>query len=182
MRDGIRFFESGLQLIQGNGDLKTALGELVQLAAQDGNSTSASFYVADWPHRVLRPLITYGLPPEYVVACGDVRIGDQCCGRAVHGRKPWVVSDMLSDPLFASAKSAAEVSPIRAAFSVPVIDEGGQCLGSLASHYSEVHIPTPAEIRGNETWASLIAHAISRYKAAGASEAASAGGNERRNP
>jgi len=151
MREDVRFFESGLQLLKGSGDLKTALGELVKLAAQDGHSTSASFYIADWPLYVLKPLTTYGLPPEYVEACGSVRIGDQCCGRAVESRKPWIVSDMLTDPLFASARAAAEVSPIRAAFSVPVIDENRECLGSLACHYSEVHTASPAEIRGNET-------------------------------
>jgi GAF domain-containing protein len=73
---------------------------------------------------------------------------------------------MRTDPLFASAKEAAEVSPIRAAFSVPVIDENGECLGSLACHYSEVHTANSAEIRANETWAGLIAHAISQHKAA----------------
>ncbi len=98
MRDGIRFFETGLQLVKGNGDLKTALGQFIQLAAEGANCNSSSFYIADWRDRVLRPLVTYGLPPAYVEACGDVRIGDQCCGRAVEHRKPWIVSDMLSDP------------------------------------------------------------------------------------
>jgi GAF domain-containing protein len=165
MHEGIRFFESGLQLVKGNGDLKTALGELIQLAAQDANCNSASFYIADWKVNRLKPVITYGLPASYVEACGEVTIGDQCCGRAVQHRKPWMVQDMLSDPLFASAKSAALVSPIRAAFSVPVMDEAGACLGSLACHYRDVHVATPSEIKGNETWARLIAHAISQHQA-----------------
>jgi hypothetical protein len=62
MREEIRFFENGLQLLKGSGDLRTALGELVKLAAHDGHSRSASFYIADWPLRVLKPLATYGLP------------------------------------------------------------------------------------------------------------------------
>ena len=166
MRNDLRFFESGLQLINGNGDLKTALGQLVQLAAESGNCTSSSFYIADWSDNLLKPLVTYGLPSTYVEACGDICIGDQCCGRAVKHRKPWIVSDMLSDPLFASAKAAALVSPIRAAFSVPVIDDRSECLGSLACHYDKAHTATREEIKRNETWAGLIAHAISQYKAA----------------
>ena len=165
MRD-VRFFESGLQLIKGNGDLKVALGELVQLAAESGNCTSSSFYIADWNENVLKPLATFGLPPAYIEACGDVSIGDQCCGRAVQHGKPWIVSDMLTDPLFASAKAAALLSPIRAAFSVPVIDDNHEILGSLACHYDRAHTATREEIERNQTWAGLIAHAISQYKAA----------------
>ena len=36
MRDDIQFFERGLHLIKGNGDLKAAIGHLVQLAAESG--------------------------------------------------------------------------------------------------------------------------------------------------
>jgi len=35
---------------------------------------------------------------------------------------------MLSDPLFESPREAAVKSPIRAGFSVPVIDQNGNCL------------------------------------------------------
>ncbi len=162
----VRFFESGLRLIKGDGDLKTALGHLVQLAADSGNCTSASFYIVDWNEETLKPLVTYGLPPTYVEACGKIRIGDQCCGRAVEQKKPWIVSDMLTDPLFASAKAAALVSPIRAAFSVPVIDDDGNVLGSLACHYDRPHAATSEEIKRNQTWAEMMAHTMSQYKAA----------------
>jgi signal transduction protein with GAF and PtsI domain len=160
----IRFFDTALQLIQGEGDLKSALAPLVQLAAEAANSNSASFYIVDGKKNVLKPLITYGLPPEYVEACGDVRIGDQCCGRAVQHRTPWIVSDMLKDPLFASARTAATLSPIRSGFSVPVIDQNQECIGSLACHFREPHTPTTEEIERNQTWATLIAHIISEYK------------------
>src|ERR1039458_5199192 len=77
----IKFFESGLALIEGEGDLRGALTQLIQLAAEGANSNSASFYVIDAQEKVLKPLVTYGLPAAYVEACGNVRVGDQCCGR-----------------------------------------------------------------------------------------------------
>jgi GAF domain-containing protein len=104
-----------------------------------------------------------GCLAAYVEACGNVIIGDQCCGRAVQGQKPWIVEDMLNDPLFAAARSAALVSPIRAAFSVPVFDWKKHCIGSLACHFSEVHNPTNDEIQRSETWAEMIAHVISQF-------------------
>lgn len=162
----VRFFEDSWPLIaheDGQGDLRRALSELVQLAAQSANSRFGSFYVVDPTENVLKPLVTYGLPQAFVQACGNVRIGDQCCGRAVEQRKPWSVSDMLSDPLFASAREAAVKSPIRSGFSVPVIDESGKCLGSLGSHFEDVHVASPDEILRNQTWAHMIAHTISVY-------------------
>lgn len=160
----LKFYEGGLRLIKGNGDLKTAVGELVQLAARAGNCKAASFFVVDWHDQVLKPLVTFGLPSEYVEECGNVRIGDQCCGRAVQHRKPWVVSDMLTDPLFVSARDAALRSPIRAAFSVPVLSEDGECFGSLACHYGEPYFSSGEEVERNTTWAKMIAHIISQYK------------------
>ena len=162
---GLKFFDHSMfHLANHNGDVRTAIGELVRLAAEGANSRSASLYIVDPAEPVLKPLVTFGLPQEYVQACGDVRIGDQCCGRAVQHRKPWVVSDMLADPLFESARRAAELSPIRAGFSVPVIDHDGACLGSLACHYDRPHTATNAEIERNEIWATMIAHTICKFK------------------
>jgi GAF domain-containing protein len=146
--------------------LETALGQLVQLAAESGNCKSSSLYIADWSENVLKPLVTYGLPLAYLEACGEIRIGDHCCGRALKHRRPWIVFDMLTDPLFEVARAAAVVSPIRAAFSVPVIDDKHECLGSLACHYDRIHTASREEIDRNGTWAGLIAHAMSQYKAA----------------
>lgn len=70
--------------------------------------------------------------------------------------KPWIVTDMLSDPLFAERRQGAQASSIRAAFSVPVID-GDKPLGSLACHYLTPHSPTPLDIERNEVFARLIA-------------------------
>jgi hypothetical protein len=72
-------------------------------------------------------------------------------------QKPWVVSDMLTDPLFASARDAALRSPVRSAFSVPVVNEAGECLGSLACHYGEPHSTSPEEIKRNAMWPGMIA-------------------------
>src|ERR1022692_2289775 len=74
----IKFFESGLALIEGEGDLRGALTQLIQLAAEGANSNSASFYVIDAQEKVLKPLVTYGLPAAYVEACGNVRVGEEC--------------------------------------------------------------------------------------------------------
>ena len=130
--NGLHTLEEGVSCLSSASDLHTALTSLVRLAAEGAKAPSASFYRLDESGQVLRPFILHGLPEAYVRGCGGVLVGTQCCGRAVEHRRVWIVSDMLTDPLFAEGRKAAENSPIRSAFSIPVIDAAGRCLGSLA--------------------------------------------------
>ena len=105
---------------------------------------------------MLRPYIIYNLPADYISGIGSVRVGSQCCGRAVEARKPWIVTDMLEDPLFAEGRDGAVNSFIRAAFSVPVL-EGDVAIASLACHFVAPHTPTALDIERNQHFARLIA-------------------------
>lgn len=127
---------------------------MVRLACELASAQGGTLFVVDG--HVLRPRVVYNLPKEYIAGIGEVRIGSQCCGRAVEHMKPWIVSDMLTDPLFADGREGALASPIRAAFSVPVMD-GAKAIASLACHYAEPHIPTKLDIERNEVFAKLIA-------------------------
>jgi hypothetical protein len=82
MDSGLKFFETDLQLVQGQGDLKTALGNMLPIVAQLANSAGASPFVTDEAQQVLNPLVTFGLPEPYVILCGKIPIGERCCGRA----------------------------------------------------------------------------------------------------
>lgn len=126
------------------------LGVACEMAGADG----ATLYVVDGP--LLRPYLIYRLPIEYIQGIGAVVIGTQCCGRAVEQKRPWIVSDMLSDPLFADGRAGALASPIRAAFSVPVMD-GDTAIASLACHFTRPHSPTDLDIERNEVFANLFA-------------------------
>jgi GAF domain-containing protein len=133
---------------------------LVRLAAQGIGSSSASFYTVQ--NDALYPWYVYGLPPEYVAACGPVPIGEQCCGRAVAFKKPWIVADMLTDPDWTHLREDIEQTEIRAAFSVPVMLDG-ECIGSLACHFKKPYQPNQDAIERNQTFATLIAFAFKRF-------------------
>ncbi|HVG89847.1 MAG TPA: GAF domain-containing protein [Alphaproteobacteria bacterium] len=113
--------QQGLQQIQSGTTVNSTLNELVQLAVSAARSEAGSLALLDEERQVLKIAVTVGLPEEYVKGCGDIALGDQCCGRAALHRKPWIVTDMLNDPLFATAREASASTGIRAAFSVPVI-------------------------------------------------------------
>ena len=130
------------------------LSRVLGVACEMANAHGATLFVVDGP--LLRPYLIYNLPSEYIRGIGEVRIGQQCCGRAVEHRTPWIVSDMLTDPLFADGRAGAEASPIRAAFSVPVMDND-KPIASLACHFTEPHEPTKLDIERNEVFAKLFA-------------------------
>jgi hypothetical protein len=66
---------------------------------------------------------------------------------------------MLSDPLFAEGREGALASPIRAAFSVPVMD-GQTAIASLACHFTQSHSPSDVDIDRNQAFARLFAIAL----------------------
>lgn len=127
---------------------------MVRLAAQIADAQGASLFLSDG--RLLRPYVIYNLPVAYIAGIGSVRVGTQCCGRAVESKKPWVVADMLQDPLFAEDREGAAKSPIRAAFSVPVL-QSGEAIAALACHFTAPHSPSALDIERNEHFARLIA-------------------------
>lgn len=130
------------------------LARMLGVACEMASAQGATLFIVDGP--VLRPYLVYNLPSEYILGCGDVKIGTQCCGRAVEHRKPWVVTDMLTDPLFADGLAGALASPIRAALSVPVMD-GDTPIASLAVHFTHPHTPSKLDIERNEVFAKLFA-------------------------
>jgi len=154
--------QQGLQHIQAGTAVSSTLHELVQLAVSAAKAEGGSLSLMDEERQVLKIKVTVGLPEEYVKGCGDIALGDQCCGRAALHRKPWIVTDMLTDPLFATAREASAMTGIRAAFSVPVIQANGTVLGSLACHYRRPYTPTAYEVERNHLFATLIAFALVR--------------------
>lgn len=160
MPQKVILFPEGRQILGGPEGMHRAMGEFVRLAMEAAKADAGSLYVLDATKHALIPYVTVNLPEIYVVQCGPVAMGDQCCGRAAFQKKQWIVSDMLTDPLFKNARAAAEGSRVRAAFSTPIIESAGHCIGSLACHFFEPHTPSAADLTRNKLWAGLIAHSV----------------------
>lgn len=129
------------------------LGKMLGVACEMAGADGATLFIVDG--EVLRPYLVYRISAEYIEAIGPVRLGTQCCGRAVEHKHPWIVVDMLSDRLFAEGRAGALVSPVRAAFSVPVIDRG-KVIASLACHFNRAHTPSAADLERNQAFANLF--------------------------
>ena len=129
------------------------LGRMLGVACDMANAEGATLFIVDGS--VLKPYIVYNLPSTYIQGIGTVRVGEQCCGRAVKHKKPWVVRDMLTDPLFEEGRAGALASAIRAGFSVPVMD-GNAAVAAIGCHFTEPHTPTDVDIERNQAIANLF--------------------------
>lgn len=105
------------------------------------------------------------LPAEYIAAIDGQAIGPKAgsCGTAMYRREPVYVEDITFDPLWDDYRSFALASGLKACWSTPIFDKGGEVLGTFAVYYSEPGLPDMPGFRLVDTAASIAAIAISRH-------------------
>jgi PAS domain S-box-containing protein len=89
------------------------------------------------------------MPRDYMAALNGLPIGPSAgsCGTAMHRKQTVVVSDILSDPLWAPYKDVAAHYGLRACWSMPILLDEDIVLGSFAMYYKEVRSPTEDDRR-----------------------------------
>ncbi|MBD2260407.1 PAS domain S-box protein [Pseudanabaena sp. FACHB-2040] len=121
------------------------------------------------------------LPEAYKQVADGLEVGPCAgsCGTAVYRKAPVIVSDTLTDPLWAAKRELARLHHLRSCWAVPILGAHGQILGTLAFYYSKPHSPTQEDWQLLETAAHLAGIAIERkrteeelYRAKEAAEAA----------
>ena len=98
------------------------------------------------------------LPEAYNQAVATIPIGPTIgsCGSAAYFKKPSVVSDIATDPLWKDYASLAAAYGLKACWSYPIISATGEVLGTFAAYYRELRSPQPTDLTIVE-WASHIA-------------------------
>jgi GAF domain-containing protein len=156
------FIANGKRHIVASQDVNKTVRDLVRVAAEAVGSNMGALLLLEQDRKVLKPAVIANLPEEYIKGCGEVRLGEQCCGRAVLHGVPWHVEDIWSSHFFPpEGRESAQRAGVRAVFSIPVVDAEGKCLGSLSAHFSEPHVASLYEIERHCLFAELIAFALS---------------------
>ncbi|HZW12556.1 MAG TPA: EAL domain-containing protein [Noviherbaspirillum sp.] len=104
------------------------------------------------------------LPPEFTFAVNGEPIGPCAgsCGTAMYTGKPVIVTDILTDPLWACYREVAMQHKLRACWSTPIFSSAGKMLGSFAMYYLEPHHPRPDDLRLAELASHIAGIAIER--------------------
>jgi two-component system sensor kinase FixL len=155
-----------LEMVASDAPLPEILRSIVLLmeAQVDGMVCSILLLSADGMH--IRHGAAPGLPDEYVKAVNGAPIGPRngSCGTAMFLRKPVVVTDVLTDPLWGDYRELAQRLGLRACWSTPILSPQDEVLGSFAIYRKETRVPRPEEMRLTEVATHIAGIAIERQR------------------
>lgn len=122
INDDQLFFSHGKRYVSASSDVSKTVRDLVRVAAEAVGSNMGALFLLDEDNKVLKPAVMVNLPEAYISGCGDIPLGQQCCGREVLHKMPWHVEDIWNSVLFSDeTREAAKRASVRACFSVPVL-------------------------------------------------------------
>lgn len=157
-----------LQHIAEAAPLETILDELIRaVELQTSGEMLASVLLLDEDGAHLRHGAAPSLPAAYNAAIDGVAIGPDVgsCGTAAWLKKPVVVSDIATDPLWRNFKELARAHGLRACWSTPILSSEGSVLGIFAMYYREPRRPNRDDLNIVETAIRTAAVAIHRQRA-----------------
>ncbi|HEX3852366.1 MAG TPA: GAF domain-containing protein [Polyangiaceae bacterium] len=167
-RRGAEIQRRVLELIATGQSLELVLHELVLGMEQKHPSMRGSVLLVTGDGTHLLTAAAPHLAPEYQALVEQlIRVGPTggSCGTACFRRERVVVSNIASDPLWASYTDIAERFGLRACWSEPIFSRDGSVLGSFAMYYEEPRSPAASELESIFVAARLAAIAIDRARA-----------------
>lgn len=106
------------------------------------------------------------LPEEYSRAINGLEIGPSVgsCGTAAYRKKPVIVSDIATDPLWEGPRAFALSFGLRACWSMPIISDAGTVLGTIAMYYRAPRKPSARDFGLLQPGAALVRLALAQHR------------------
>src|ERR1700730_4667405 len=164
------FFRAGqsrvLEMIAADAPLADVLTNLVLLMEGQAEGLRCSILLLNRDGKHVRHGAAPNLPEAYVKAVNGAPIGPRngSCGTAMYTRRPVVVSDVMTDPLWADYRELAKICGLRACWSTPILSPQGEVLGSFAMYREENRGPLPEENRLTQIATHIAGIAIERQR------------------
>jgi PAS domain S-box-containing protein len=164
------FFRAGqsrvLEMIAADAPQADVLTNLVLLMESQAEGLRCSILLLNHDGKHVRHGAAPNLPAAYVKAVDGAAIGPRngSCGTAMYTRRPVVVTDVMTDPLWADYRELAQICGLRACWSTPILSPQGEVLGSFAMYRQETRGPRPDETRLTEIATHIAGIAIDRQR------------------
>jgi PAS domain S-box-containing protein len=164
------FFRAGqsrvLEMIAADAPLTDVLTSLVLLMEGQAEGLRCSILLLNRDGKHVRHGAAPNLPEAYVKAVNGAAIGPRngSCGTAMHTRRPVVVTDVMTDPLWTDYRELAKICGLRACWSTPILSAQGDVLGSFAMYREENRGPLPEETRLTQIATHIAGIAIERQR------------------
>ncbi len=136
-----------LEMIAKGEELEEVLTTLARLIESESHEMRCSILLLDEDGIHLRHGAAPSLPESYTKSIDGAVIGPCAgsCGTAAYRAEPVIVTDILTDPLWADWRDLASAYGLRACWSTPVMSSQGKVLGTFAMYYGEVRSPGAEE-------------------------------------
>jgi PAS domain S-box-containing protein len=164
------FFRAGqsgvLEMIAADAPMADVLTSLVLLMEGQAEGLRCSILLLNRDGKHVRHGAAPNLPEAYVKAVDGAPIGPRngSCGTAMFTRRPVVVTDVMTDPLWTDYRELAQICGLRACWSTPILSWRGDVLGSFAMYRQETRGPQPEEMRLTEIATHIAGIAIDRQR------------------
>ena len=155
-----------LEMIAADKPLHEVLTSLVLLMEAQAEGLRCSILLLSRDGKHMNHGAAPHLPETYVKEVDGVPIGPRngSCGTAMYTRKPVVVTDVMTDPLWADYRELAKICGLSACWSSPIMSPQGDVLGSFAMYREEKRGPLPEETRLTEIATHIAGIAIERKR------------------
>lgn len=155
-----------LEMIAADKALREVLSSLVLLMEDQAEGLRCSILLLHRDGKHVRHGAAPNLPEAYVKAVDGAPIGPRngSCGTAMYLRKPVVVTDVMTDPLWTDYRELAKICGLSACWSTPIVSPQGNVLGSFAMYRQEKRGPRPEEDRLTEIATHIAGIAIERQR------------------
>src|SRR5438445_119928 len=155
-----------LEMVAANAPLPEVLTNLVLLMEAQAEGMLCSILVLTADGMSVRHGAAPSLPEAYVKAVDGAPIGPRngSCGTAMYLKKPVVVTDVMTDPLWADYRDLAEICGLRACWSTPIFSHQGDVIGSFAMYRQEQRGPNAEEAHLTQIATHIAGIAIERQR------------------
>ena len=155
-----------LEMVAANAPLPEILTNLVLLMEAQAEGMLCSILVLTADGMRVRHGAAPSLPEAYVKAVNGASIGPRngSCGTAMYLKRPVVVTDVMTDPLWADYRDLAEICGLRACWSTPIFSHQGDVIGSFAMYRQEQRGPNAEEAHLTQIATHIAGIAIERQR------------------
>jgi signal transduction histidine kinase len=164
--DSIRKLVPLLQSLADDRPLDELLAGVVAYAEARAPGMRMSVLLADTAAGVLRHGAAPALPAAYCRAIDGVRYGEGVgsCGTAAARRELVVVTDISTSPLWTDFRELAAEHGLAACWSIPILSDHHELLGTCAMYYDVPRAPSAVEIEFITGLGALAALVIRRHR------------------
>ncbi len=155
-----------LEMVAADAPLPEILKSIVLLMEAQVEGMLCSILVLTSDGRRVRHGAAPSLPAAYVTEVNGAPIGPKhgSCGTAMFLKRPVVVTDVLTDPLWTDYRELAQILNLSACWSTPIFSPRGDVLGSFAIYRREQRGPNAQEKRLTQVATHIAGIAIERQR------------------